>query len=76
MYVFRVMVNRERGRILVTSKDRDLRLLDEGWELVYESFDWEDAFEYAVEIADDEIVEWYYDEEVKEKLVKGLSIAA
>jgi hypothetical protein len=70
------MVNRERGRILVTGKDRDLRLLDEGWELVYESFDWEDAFEYAMEIADDEIVEWYYDEEVKKKFVKGLSIAA
>ncbi|AET31582.1 hypothetical protein ODS41_12905 [Pyrobaculum sp. 3827-6] len=74
--MFRVMVNRERGRILVTGKDRDLRLLDEGWELVYESFDWEDAFEYAMEIADDEIVEWYYDEEVKKKFVKGLSIAA
>ncbi|MGB9706394.1 MAG: hypothetical protein ACPL3C_13155 [Pyrobaculum sp.] len=73
--MFRVMVNRERGRILVTGKDRDLRLLDEGWELVYESFDWEDAFEYAMEIADDEIVEWYYDEEVKKKFVKGLSIA-
>ncbi|MGC9050695.1 hypothetical protein [Pyrobaculum sp.] len=73
--MFRVMVNRERGRILVTGKEKDLGLLDEGWELVYESFDWEDAFEYAMEIADDEIVEWYYDEEVKKKFVKGLSIA-
>jgi len=66
--VYRVLVNRSLDRILVTGKERDLRLLDEGWEIVYEAVDWEEAFEYAMEIAEDEIVEWYYDEAVEKKV--------
>jgi len=66
--VYRVLVNKSLDRILVTGKERDLRLLDEGWEIVYEAGDWEEAFEYAMEIAEDEIVEWYYDEAVKKKV--------
>ncbi|MEM4742735.1 MAG: hypothetical protein QW792_02175 [Pyrobaculum sp.] len=74
--MYRVMLNKKNGRILVTGRDSDLALLEEGWELVFESFDWDEAFELAMELADDEIVEWYYDEAVKNKLVEGLSIAA
>jgi len=66
--VYRVLVNKTLDRILVTGKKRDLRLLDEGWEIVYEAGDWEEAFEYAMEIAEDEIVEWYYDEAVRKKV--------
>jgi hypothetical protein len=50
---------------LVTGKEKDLELVEEGWDLVFESFDWDEAFEFAMEIAEDEIVEWYYDEAVK-----------
>ncbi|AAL63736.1 hypothetical protein [Pyrobaculum aerophilum] len=74
--MYRVLINRNEGRILVTGKARDLKLLHEGWELLFESFDWDEAFEYAMKIAKDEVIEWYYDEEVKKKFVKGLSIAA
>ncbi|AFA40331.1 hypothetical protein Pogu_2304 [Pyrobaculum oguniense TE7] len=74
--MYRVLVNRDQGRILVTGKDRDLKLLEEGWELVFESFEWDEAFDFALEIADEEIVEWYFDEEVKKRFAKGLSIAA
>jgi len=66
--MYRVLVNKTLGRILVTGKERDLYLLDEGWEVVYEARDWEEAFVYAMEIAEDEIVEWYYDEAVKKKV--------
>ncbi|MEM1598438.1 MAG: hypothetical protein QXP31_05080 [Pyrobaculum sp.] len=74
--MYRVLVNKKEGRILVTGKDRDLALLDEGWDLVFESLDWEEAFEYAMEVAEDEVVEWYYDEQVKKRIISGLSIAA
>ena len=46
--MYRVLVNKSLDRILVTGKERDLRLLDEGWEIVYEAGDWEEAFEYAM----------------------------
>lgn len=74
--MYRVLVNRDQGRILVTGKDKDLRLLEEGWELVFESFDWDEAFDFAMEMAEDEVIEWYFDEEVKKRFVQGLSIAA
>jgi len=66
--MYRVLINKTLNRILVTGKERDLCLLDEGWEIVYEATDWEEAFEYAMEIADDEIIEWYYDEAVRKKI--------
>jgi len=74
-YVYRVLVSRREGRILVTGKERDLRLLEEGWDLVFETFDWEEAFDFAMDIAEDDIVEWYYDEAVKKKFITGLSVA-
>ena len=74
--MYRVLVNRDQGRILVTGKDKDLRLLEEGWELVFESFDWDEAFDFALEMAEDAVIEWYFDEEVKKRFVQGLSIAA
>ncbi len=73
--MYRVLVSRREGRILVTGKERDLRLLDEGWDLVFETFDWEEAFDFAMDIAEDDIVEWYYDEAVKKKFITGLSVA-
>ncbi len=73
--MYRVLVSRREGRILVTGKERDLRLLEEGWDLVFETFDWEEAFDFAMDIAEDDIVEWYYDEAVKKKFITGLSVA-
>jgi len=73
--VYRVLVNEKEGRILVTGKEEDLRLLEEGWDLVFESFDWDEAFDFAVNMADDEIIEWYYEDAVKKKFVAGLSVA-
>ena len=75
MYVYRVLVNEKEGRILVTGKEEDLRLLEEGWDLVFESFDWDEAFDFAVDMADDEIIEWYYEDAVKKRFVTGLSVA-
>lgn len=63
--VYRVLINEREGRILVTGRDEDLRLIEEGWDLVFETFDWDEAFELAMEIADDKVVEWYYEEGVK-----------
>ncbi len=68
-------MNEKEGRILVTGKEEDLRLLEEGWDLVFESFDWDEAFDFAVDMADDEIIEWYYEDAVKKKFVTGLSVA-
>jgi hypothetical protein len=73
--MYRVLVNEKEGRILVTGKEEDLRLLEEGWDLVFESFDWDEAFDFAVDMADDEIIEWYYEDAVKKKFVTGLSVA-
>jgi hypothetical protein len=73
--VYRVLVNEKEGRILVTGKEEDLRLLEEGWDLVFESFDWDEAFDFAVDMADDEIIEWYYEDAVKKKFVADLSVA-
>jgi hypothetical protein len=73
--VYRVLVNEKEGRILVTGKEEDLRLLEEGWDLVFESFDWDEAFDFAVDMADDEIIEWYYEDAVKKKFMAGLSVA-
>jgi hypothetical protein len=73
--VYRVLVNEKEGRILVTGKEEDLRLLEDGWDLVFESFDWEEAFDFAMDMADDEIIEWYYEDAVKKKFVTGLSVA-
>jgi|GEM_PF-1016043 len=74
-HMYRVLVSRREGRILVTGKEKDLELVEEGWDLVFESFDWDEAFEFAMEIAEDEIVEWYYDEAVKKKFIIDLSVA-
>ena len=74
-YMYRVLVNEREGRILVTGRERDLRLVEEGWDVVFESFDWEEAFDFAMDMAEEEIVEWYYDEAVKKKLITGLSVA-
>jgi hypothetical protein len=41
--VYRVLVSKREGRILVTGKEKDLRLVEEGWDVVFESFDWEEA---------------------------------
>jgi hypothetical protein len=73
--MYRVLMNEKEGRILVTGKEEDLRLLEEGWDLVFESFDWDEAFDFAVDMADDEIIEWYYEDAVKKKFVVGLSVA-
>jgi hypothetical protein len=74
--VYRVLVNEKEGRILVTGKEEDLRLLEEGWDLVFESFDWDEAFDFAMDMADDEIIEWYYEDAVKKKFITGLSVVA
>lgn len=73
--MYRVLVNEKKGRILVTGKEEDLRLLEDGWDLVFESFDWDEAFDFAMDMADDEIIEWYYEDAVKKKFVTGLSVA-
>ncbi|MCC6031824.1 MAG: hypothetical protein LM566_02770 [Pyrobaculum sp.] len=73
--MYRVLVNEKEGRILVTGKEEDLRLLEDGWDLVFESFDWDEAFDFAMDMADDEIIEWYYEDAVKKKFVTGLSVA-
>ncbi|MCI4447063.1 MAG: hypothetical protein JHC20_04025 [Pyrobaculum sp.] len=74
--MYRVLVNEKEGRILVTGKEEDLRLLEEGWDLVFESFDWDEAFDFAMDMADDEIIEWYYEDAVKKKFITGLSVVA
>jgi hypothetical protein len=74
-HMYRVLMNEKEGRILVTGKEEDLRLLEDGWDLVFESFDWDEAFDFAMDMADDEIIEWYYEDAVKKKFVACLPIA-
>lgn len=51
-------------RILVTGKEEDLDLLDEGWELAGVFKRWRDAYRLALRLADahDLVVEWYVEE--------------
>lgn len=62
--MYRVLANRKLGRILITRRESDLGLLKEGWEIVFHAPQWETAFSYALEVAEDEIVEWYYEDQV------------
>ncbi len=64
---YRVYVNHKEGRVLVSGRDEDLGLIEEGWRVEFESNNWRNAYEYARDIADatDYILEWYLEEEVE-----------
>jgi hypothetical protein len=64
--MYRVLMHRRLGRILVSGKDDDS--INEGWELIYTSERWIDAYEYARNLADkyDYVLEWYLEEERQE----------
>ncbi len=62
--MFRVLVDERTWRVLVTGKEEDLDLLDEGWELAGEFGDWASAYKVALRLADvhDMVLEWYVEE--------------
>lgn len=49
---------------MVTGKEEDLDLIDEGWELAGEFEDWASAYRIALRLADahDMVLEWYVEE--------------
>ncbi|MFN3803993.1 MAG: hypothetical protein ACK4SY_02955 [Pyrobaculum sp.] len=62
--MYRVLINRKLERVLVTGREGDLELLKEGWEIVFQAPLWKTAFNYALEVAEDEIIEWYYEDQM------------
>lgn len=65
-----VLVDRRGGRVLVTGRPSDVdELKDLGWDVEYEAERWDEAYEVALLLADEEdyVVEWYLEEEVGEK---------
>lgn len=62
-----VLVDRKGGRVLVTGRPSDVEEL--GWEVVYETETWDEAYEAALLIADEEdlVLEWYLEDVVKRK---------
>lgn len=50
--------------MLVTGKEEDLDLLEEGWELAGEYKRWRDAYRVALRLADahEYVLEWYLEE--------------
>ncbi len=65
--VYRVLRNKQGDRILITGKESDLELLKDGWSIVFESPYWDVAFAHAMEIAEDEVIEWYYEEQTRRR---------
>ncbi len=63
-----VLVNRKGGRVLVTGRPSDVMELGD-WEVVYKTERWDEAYEVALLIADDDdlILEWYLEDAVKRK---------
>ncbi len=64
--MYRIMINKRIGRVLVTGKESDLELISKGWKVIKEFEKWRDAYEYARKVADklDYILEWYLEEEI------------
>jgi len=66
--MYRVIIDKRLGRVLVSGKDEDLKLTEEGWDIVFSAKRWIEAYEYARQIADKHnyILEWYMEEEKQE----------
>lgn len=64
VYMFRVLVDWRTWRVLITGREEDLDLLDEGWELAGAYRSWRKAYRVAARIADahDMVLEWYVEE--------------
>ncbi len=62
--MYRVLVDEKNWRILISGKEDDLDLLDEGWELAGQFDDWISAYKLALRLADahDMVLEWYVEE--------------
>ncbi|AEA12359.1 hypothetical protein TUZN_0873 [Thermoproteus uzoniensis 768-20] len=62
--MFRVLVDERAWRVLITGREEDLDLLDEGWELAGEFGSWREAYKVAARLADahDMVLEWYVEE--------------
>ncbi|OYT27235.1 MAG: hypothetical protein B6V02_00210 [Thermoprotei archaeon ex4572_64] len=75
--MYRIMINKRMGRVLVTGKESDLELTNRGWKVVKEFDKWRDAYEYARKVANkfDYILEWYLEEEINSsRSVKEIEI--
>ncbi|MEL9990000.1 MAG: hypothetical protein QXP98_03440 [Thermoproteus sp.] len=62
--MFRIFIDGRTWRVLISGKEEDLDLLDEGWELAGEYKDWASAYRVALRLADahDMVLEWYVEE--------------
>ncbi len=71
--MYRVLVDRKGGRVLVTGRPSDVEKLKD-WEVVYEAERWDEAYEVALLIADEEdfVLEWYLEEEIGRKKRRAL----
>ncbi|GEM_PF-571294 len=66
---FRIFVNHDKGRVLVSGKENDLELLNQGWELAGTYSTWRDAYRAGRKLADklDYVLEWYIEEELEDR---------
>ncbi len=65
---FRIFVNHDKGRVLVSGKESDLELLYQGWELAGTYSTWKEAYKEGRKLADelDYVLEWYIEEELSD----------
>ncbi|MGC8972628.1 MAG: hypothetical protein ACP5KY_00305 [Thermoproteus sp.] len=68
-----VLVDWKEGRVLVTGRPSDVDELRD-WDVAYEAESWDEAYQAALLIADEEdfVVEWYLEEEIGRKTKKRL----
>lgn len=69
MYMYWVLMNEPRKRILVTGSPGEVDELKEaGWDVVYEAESWDEAYEAALELGGEEyLIEWYIEDEIKSR---------
>ena len=62
--MYYVLTNHKLGRVLVTGKKEDLNLIKEGWVIEGQFKNWNEAYDYALKIANtfDYLLEWYFEE--------------
>ncbi|KUO84076.1 MAG: hypothetical protein AT711_03375 [Thermoproteus sp. CIS_19] len=69
--MYLVLVDWKEGRVLVTGEPSHVEKL-EGWDVEYVAESWDEAYQAALLIADEEdfVLEWYLEDEVGRRPVK------